>query len=204
MTQSTRTRADHLGPQRRRPQVLDAALELAAEDGVASVTMGAIAERLGVTRPVVYACYSSRGEVLAALLDRESRRTLEGVLAALPPRRTGSVEQMFVDGFRAVLNLVEQHPASWRMIFARDPDPSLLDAIAAGRQQVARQVGAVMRPLFDRWRIQNPERATPVLVEVFLAIGETAVDLLLDPKQNWTPDTLAEIVGPAAYRALRA
>jgi len=204
VTHATRTRADHLGPERRRPQVLDAALELAAEAGVANVTMGAIADRLGVTRPVVYACYASRGDVLAALLHRESRRALEGVLDTLPPRRTGSVEQMFVDGFRAVLTLVEQHPASWRIIFARDPDPALVEAIAAGRKQVAQQVGAVMRPLFERWRIDDLERALPVLVEVFLAIGEAAVDLLLDPSQDWTPESLADLVGPAAYRALGA
>ena len=59
---TTRARAEHLGPERRRPQVLDTALEIAAEHGVANVTMALVAERMEVTRPVVYACYSGRGE----------------------------------------------------------------------------------------------------------------------------------------------
>ncbi len=85
---ANRSRAEHLGPQRRRPQVLDAALQIAAEHGIAGVTMAAIAERIGVTRPVVYACYDGRGKVLAALLDRETELMLTSLLGALPPRRT--------------------------------------------------------------------------------------------------------------------
>ena len=166
--------------------------------------MGAIADRLGVTRPVVYACYSSRGDVLAALLDRESRRALDGMRAALPPRRTGSVEKMFIDGFRTFLNIVEAHPASWRIVFARDRDPILSAAIAHGRKQIASQVALVMRPLIERRHASDIDTVLSVLVEIFLAIGEAAANLLLDPHQNWTPDSLAAGVGPSAYRALRA
>lgn len=199
-----RARAEHLGPARRRPQVLDTALEIAAEQGVANVTMAAVAERMTVTRPVVYSCYSGRGEVLAALLDREKEWMLTSMLATLPPRRTGSVEQMFIDGFRALLATVCERPASWRIIVAADPDPVLTAAIARGRAQIAGRVGAVMRPLLERWQADDIDRALPVLTEVFLAISEAAARMMLNAQQNWTPDSLAEIVGRAAYRALQA
>ena len=201
---TTRARAEHLGPERRRPQVLDTALEIAAEHGVANVTMALVAERMEVTRPVVYACYSGRGELLAALLDREREWALSSMLAMLPPRRTGSIRQMFVDGFRALLANVCERPPSWRIIVAADPDPVLTTAIARGRAQIAERVAAVIRPLLERWRVDDIDRALPVLAEVFLAICESAVRMMLDTQQNWTPDSLAEIVGRAAYRALRA
>ena len=95
-----RSRAEHLGPERRRPQVLDAALSIAAEHGLAGVTMATVSQRMGVSRPVVYDCYPGRGEVLVALLDRETEGDTGRLLAILPPLKTGSVEQMFVDGFR--------------------------------------------------------------------------------------------------------
>lgn len=201
---TARARAEHLGPDRRRPQVLDTALRIAAEHGVANVTMAAVAERMEVTRPVVYACYSGRGELLTALLDREREWAITTMLAMLPPQRTGSVEQMFVDGFRALLATVCERPASWRIIVAADPDPVLTDAIALGRAAIADRVATVMRPLLERWQVDDIDRALPVLTELFLTICESAARMMLDSRQNWTPDDLADIVGRAGYRTLRA
>ncbi|AEF36595.1 MULTISPECIES: TetR/AcrR family transcriptional regulator [Mycobacteriaceae] len=193
-----RSRAEHLGPQRRRPQVLDAALQIAADHGVAGVTMAAIAERIGVTRPVVYACYDGRGEVLAALLDRETELMLASLLAALPPQRTGSVEDRFVAGFGAFLSTVRERPASWRIIFTADQDPVLAAAVVSGRARLTDRVATVMRPLLEQ-RAQS-ERTLAALTEVFLAICEAAARMLLDGDREWTPEGLAEVVGRAAYR----
>jgi AcrR family transcriptional regulator len=201
---TTRARAEHLGPERRRPQVLDTALQIAAEQGLTSVTMRGIASRMGVTRPVVYACFGSRGELLTALLDRESESTLSSLRAMLPPQRTGSIEQMFVDGFQILLTAVSERPAAWQIIFAADPDPVLTDAIAHGRAQVGVRVGAVMRPLLERWQVADLDEVLPPLAEVFLAISEAAIRMLLDTAQGWTPESLAEVMGRAAYRAMRA
>lgn len=178
--------------------MLDAALQLAADHGVAGVTMAAIAERIGVTRPVVYACYDGRGEVLAALLDRETELMLTVLLGALPPQRAGTVEDRFVAGFSAFLSAVRQRPASWRIIFTADQDPVLAAAVVSGRARLAERVATVMRPLLEQ-RAQS-ERALTALTEVFLAICEAAARMLLDGEAQWTPESLAEIVGRAAYR----
>jgi AcrR family transcriptional regulator len=197
-------RAEHLGPERRRPQVLDAALAIAADHGLAGVTMASISARMRVSRPVVYDCYAGRGEVLAALLDRETEVAVIRLLAILPPMKTGSVELMFVDGFRSLLHDVRERPASWRLVFADDPDPVLSEAISRGRAQVSAQVAVVMRPLFERRHVVDIERVLPALTEVFLGICEAAVRLMLDSASRREADDLAEIVGRAAYRALRA
>lgn len=195
-----RGRAEHLGPDRRRPLVLDTALEIAAQQGLADVTMGNIAGRLGVTRPVVYACYPGRGEVLAALLDRETDQVLAGLLGLLPPQRTGSIEQLFVDGFRALHSTVRDRPASWRIIFGADPDPVLTAAIARGRDRIRGQLATVMRPLLQRWQVDDLDGTLPMLVEVFLAICEAAVRKMLADDEP----LVAETFGKAAYRAMRA
>lgn len=166
--------------------------------------MGAVAAKLGVTRPVVYACYSGRGELLAALLERETELTVTNLLAMLPPERTGSVEQMFVDGFGALLTTVRQRPSSWQIMFTVDPDPVLVAAVARGRVQIGEQVAAVMRPLLQRWQVDDIDVVLPPLTEVFLAICESAIRMLLNDSDRWAPEGLAAIVGPAAYRAMRA
>src|SRR5881275_911507 len=79
-----RQRAAHLGPERRRPLVLDAAFGLFVERGYEGTSMEAIAAAAGVTKPVVYDCFASKEELFAALLRREESRVLGQIAAALP------------------------------------------------------------------------------------------------------------------------
>ena len=205
MTVGIRERALHLGPERRRPQVLDTALALALERGVAAVSMAAIAERLGVTRPVVYACFTDRTELLHALLDREEQRLLHDVLAALPqePERVGP-EARFVRGFQALLTTVAARPDSWRVVFAAEPDPAVAGRFARARGLVADQARAQIRPALEHWGTADLERKLPVLVEQFMSSCEGAVRSLLDPSSDWTPHDLGELVGRAVHRAFRS
>src|SRR5271167_325410 len=69
-----RTRATHLGPERRRPLILDVAFGLFLERGYKGTSMDAIADAAGVTKPVIYACFASKAELFGALLDREEQR----------------------------------------------------------------------------------------------------------------------------------
>ena len=103
-------RAPHLGPERRRPQILDTALELVARDGVRAVHMEAVAQAMGVTKPVVYACFASREDLLNALLEREEQRLFEGVMGALPKKISLlNPEQLMADGFCALFRAVDNN-----------------------------------------------------------------------------------------------
>jgi len=55
----------------RRARLVDAATELLAEDDDA-VSMDSVAERAGVSRPLVYKHFANRGELLSAVYERES------------------------------------------------------------------------------------------------------------------------------------
>ncbi len=71
-----RKRAAHLGPERRRPLVLDAAYDLFIENGFEGTSMDSIAAAAGVSKPVVYDCFASKDELFTAMLDREEERIL--------------------------------------------------------------------------------------------------------------------------------
>lgn len=119
-------------PERRRPQVLDTALQIAADDGVAAVTIAAVADRMKVTRPVVYACFADRVELIEALLRREEDLMLAGVMAALPRRRVEADEAVFVEGFRALLHTATARPDAWRLLYG-NPDPAVASSFGRGR-----------------------------------------------------------------------
>lgn len=205
-----KSRAAHLGPERRRPAALDAALRLAVERGLRGVSMDAVAQALGVTRPVIYACYASREELLTALLAREEEKLFAGVLAALP--RSPSFrdpERLLIEGFRALLSTVAAHADSWQLVFAADPDPAIADRYGQARRIVATRVAELMAPGLATHGVTDIARKLPVLVELFMSIGDGAVRALLqgsrnaDTRAHWSPEDLGEFVGRIAWGALQ-
>jgi AcrR family transcriptional regulator len=73
--------------------LLDSAAALIAEGDADAVTMEAVAERAGVSRPLVYKHFANRAELLAALYARESQALHEHLAAAVAG--AVSVEDMF-------------------------------------------------------------------------------------------------------------
>jgi AcrR family transcriptional regulator len=65
----------------RRPEILDAALAVAAERGIDGVSMRAVAQRLGLTPMALYGYFRSKDELLDAVLGR--------LLAEIPPSPAG-------------------------------------------------------------------------------------------------------------------
>lgn len=77
----------------RRDALLDSAAALIAEGDADAVTMEAVAERAGVSRPLVYKHFANRAELLAALYARESQALHEHLAAAVSGATT--LEEMF-------------------------------------------------------------------------------------------------------------
>jgi AcrR family transcriptional regulator len=77
----------------RRDALLAAALVLIAADGVEAVSMEAVAEGAGVSRPLVYKHFANRGELLGAVYRRVAV-TLHRELAA-EVATAGDLEEMY-------------------------------------------------------------------------------------------------------------
>ena len=204
-SQRVRQRAPHLGPERRRPQVLDAALAIAVRDGIGSVTIGSVAATMAVTRPVVYACFPGRVELVDALLDRETSYVLDAILTALH----GSAdphdpERAFVGGFQALLNAAAGAPDTWRLVFTGEPDPAIAERFHATKALVQTQATEWIGPAMELWwQPADLARKLPVLIDLFLAACESAVRSLLDASNDWGPDDLGTFIGKAVHRAFR-
>jgi AcrR family transcriptional regulator len=69
---SSLTKQTRLDRDGRRDGLLDVAADLVAAGDIEAVTMEAVAERAGVSRPLVYKHFANRAELLEALYTRES------------------------------------------------------------------------------------------------------------------------------------
>lgn len=198
-----RRRAAHLGPERRRPLVLDAALRLFAERGYRGTSMEAIAAAAGVTKPVVYECFPGKEPLFRALLEREEQRLLDAVAAAMPRApRLDDVEELLRGGLAALLSAAAAAPDSWRVIFesAHAGEPAVAERVRRGRQGVTERLRDLIEPYLAATGTQQPGRKAPVLAEVVTSLGEGAVRVLLRGDGHWTPSELADLVARVAVR----
>ncbi|HEU0286840.1 MAG TPA: TetR/AcrR family transcriptional regulator [Nocardioidaceae bacterium] len=189
-----RRRASHLGPERRRPLVLDAALEVFVERGYFGSTMAAIADAAGVTKPVVYECYPNKEGVYAALLDREEQRLLAAVRAALPDRMDGGdLQSMLTGGMAALFTAATSAPNSWRVVYdtQHGHPPAVADRVHQARQSVLGALGSLVTAYLAERSVEESDKIAPVLAEVIASTAEAGVRILLSGSGGWRPVDLA-------------
>lgn len=111
-------RATYLGPEKRRPLVLDAALEIFAEGGFADASMAAIAARAGVSKAVLYDCFpGGKQDIYYALLDRGEARFTDHMFGMLERTNKLPLEDALREGFKAFIEYAEINPLGFRIIF---------------------------------------------------------------------------------------
>jgi AcrR family transcriptional regulator len=198
-----RKRAAHLGPERRRPQVLDAALELFLKHGYEGTSMAAIAEAAGVTKPVVYACFPSKDELFRALLRREEERILGEIQSAFQAVDLGDPEATLIEGFTGFLRAVAASPDVYKLIFLGEGggNTAVARRIQRGREAQVETLSRLARRWLKDRNGARPRRldATARLIGNAIAgLAESGARLLLSGTDGWTPETLGRELGRLA------
>lgn len=203
----SRERASHLGPAVRRPMVLDAALAVWLDRGADGMTMNAIAEQAGVTKPVVYECFDSKAEVLSELFTREERRLVDSANAALPADLDvddvpATIEAAYSAFFRAAV----ESPASWRLVYEGQSAVSsaLADRANDARKDVTRRISRLVMTWMQQRDSDADHREARLMAEVFVAFAESGARLLIEHSPEpaeWTPQELAAFVTRRVLRS---
>jgi AcrR family transcriptional regulator len=197
-TKGPSPRAAHLGPERRRPMVLDAAFELFLEHGYEGTSMDALARAVGVTKPVVYACYPSKDELFKALLEREEERVLAQIAAALPAAAEGDLEGALTEGLTAFLRAVQASPRAYRVIFLGEgANAAVARRIQRGRERQVEAVAMLARPLLGAGDDTELDRSARLLGHLTVGLAESGARALLS-EEGWTPETLGALLGRIA------
>jgi AcrR family transcriptional regulator len=202
-----RRRAAHLGPERRRPLVLDAALHLFVKDGYRGTSMDAIATAAGVTKPVLYDCYPSKEELFAALLRREEEQLLSAIASALPQAPAfDDVESLLAEGLGALLEAAQASPDSWRIVFDSEhgADPAVARRVRRARAAIVAGLQELVGAFLETAGVEEIDRKAPVLAELVASIGEGSVRVMLASEGSWTPEELAGLVARVAARGASA
>jgi len=177
---SNRTAArTRLPPEARRDQILDAAARTALRDGLTAVRLERLAKDVGVSKALAYSYFSSRDELLAALLRREQQDLRErGMRVAL---RARSFSAMLRQTTRLYL---EQSRDRGALIEALLADPSVDRLMAAdNRIERDRTVRFLVRAVRRRYglsletAIAAVRLLMPVTGEAGKAVSEGAMSV---------------------------
>ncbi|MCA1832915.1 MAG: TetR/AcrR family transcriptional regulator [Actinomycetota bacterium] len=205
-------RAEYLGPERRRPLVLDAAQAIFAEGGFTDASMAAIAERAAVSKAVLYDCFpGGKQEIYYALLDRGEEVFMQHMMGVLDHTNRLPLEEALREGIAAFLDYAELNPNGFRIIFgdAGTSDPEIarrtertkelmVAKMGERTRQIMTEAGVPITPLADtynrsivavaeemaRWTLRDPTIPKEALVETLVAWFMKGFESLI-PGDSW-------------------
>lgn len=100
----------------RERQILDAAVEVFGERGYGHASMDTVAERVGVTKPVLYTHFGSKEGLLLACISRARTELLEATTSAAATADTP--EDMLRRGTRAFFDYLDQRAPAWNLLYS--------------------------------------------------------------------------------------
>ena len=144
-TSTARPRGTRLPRLARRRQLLDAALEVFVARGYHAAAMDEIADRAGVSKPVLYQHFPGKQELYLALLDESVDRLIESVAAAL--RSTVDNRQRVNATFAAYYEYIAEHTGTFRLVFESDltSEPAVRERLDAADQRCADMISQVIK-----------------------------------------------------------
>jgi len=144
-TSAARPRGTRLPRQARRRQLLEAALEVFVARGYHAAAMDEIAERAGVSKPVLYQHFPGKQELYLALLDESVEALIETVRGAL--RSTTDNRQRVTATFRAYFEFVGARSGTFRLVFESDyaNDPGVREKLGRADRKCAEMVSQVIK-----------------------------------------------------------
>ncbi len=198
-------RAAHLGPELRRPLVLDAALSVWQARGYRGTTMALIAEEAHVSKPVLYACYDDKDQVLRALLDREEHRLVAAAQDALPQALDlDAIDSVMQAAYEAFFTAALANPASWRVVFeAQRIDDEIADRIVRARASLVEQAQTLVAHYFAGQQAALGPQESHLYAENVIALAENNAAMLLNQAADggWTPEKLAHSITQFVLRS---
>jgi len=177
----------------RREQLLDMTLDLVVERGFHAVTIEAVAQSAGVTRPIVYKQFTDLAGLVRALIDREEDRAISQLARAIPDLPGDrDPDELLVEGLQRYLEAVQEAPKTWRLILL---PPEGVPAVFHERTNRTRR--NVLRQLekLVEWGIQRrggPSLDSELFARLLMEMAEDSARLILTQPEKFSIDRIVE------------
>ncbi|MDQ0996566.1 AcrR family transcriptional regulator [Phyllobacterium ifriqiyense] len=115
----------------RRDQLLSIALDIVRDEGTDALTLGYVAEKAGVSKPIAYEHFGTRSGLLIALFEQLDQQQIDQLAAAIAeaPKRLEDVARVVSDAYMACYQSIG---AEWSSISAALRGDEVMDEIQCG------------------------------------------------------------------------
>jgi AcrR family transcriptional regulator len=177
----------------RREQLLEIGRSLFAEKGFDATSVEEIAQRAGVSKPVVYEHFGGKEGLYAVVVDREMSALLESITGALTS--TGHPRELLEKAAFALLDYVEQSSDGFRILVRDSPVASSTGSFASLISDAATQVEHIMVYQF-RARGFDTKHA-PMYAQMLVGMVALTGQWWLDARKPKKSDVAAHLVNLA-------
>ncbi|GAA2401085.1 TetR/AcrR family transcriptional regulator [Streptomyces glaucosporus] len=192
-----RPRGTRLPRRARRNQLLGAAQEVFVAQGYHAAAMDDIAERAGVSKPVLYQHFPGKLDLYLALLDQHCEALVQSVRAALAS--TSDNKQRVAATMDAYFRYVENEGGAFRLVFESDltNEPAVRDRVEKVSVDCARAVSEVI----------SEDTSLPPDEAMLLAMGlcgmaQITARYWLSDGQKIPRDAAAKLISSLSWRGI--
>src|SRR5690625_4888118 len=187
-----------ISPDQRRAQILKAALTSFVNDGCHNTSMEAIAERVGVTKPILYRHFTSKLELYLAIVDGQTDELVSRVRTALNTPVEHERERVRA-AFSAYFNYIEAEGEAFRLIFESDvtADEVMREHVERSNRLCAVEISRVLLSSADL----TPAQAE-LLATALLGMAQITDRTRLRDPRGVTPDEAIDLLTQLAWRGL--
>ena len=167
-------------PRERREQlILDVAGHVFARAGYDSAPMDEIADRAGVSKPMLYTYFGSKEGLYLAYIDRSGAELLDRLVNAKPSdSQPGSVLRARITEF---LSFVEEHGDGWRVLFRELASTRpFAERVAVLRGRIAGAIRLMLEEGAATTCSGYPPRAADAIAHAVVGAGESLANWWLD------------------------
>lgn len=182
----------------RRAQLLDSALEVFVAQGYHSAAMDDIADRAGVSKPVLYQHFPGKLDLYVALVDRACNQLIEGVREAL--QSTQDNKQRVAATMEAFYDYVAHEQGAFRLIFESDltNEPAVRRHVDRFTTESADLITAVIAE-----DTGLPHEQSRLLAVSLVGMAQVSARYWLDEDTGIDQADAARLVAGLAWRGIR-
>jgi AcrR family transcriptional regulator len=176
----------------RREQLLDIGRSIFGEKGYEAASIEEIAQRAGISKPVVYEHFGGKEGLYAVVVDRETSKLLDRITAALDADHP---RVMLEQSARAFLSYVEDEPDGFRVLVRDSPAVTTSGTFGSLIGDIAAQVDYV---LVEQFKARGyDEKLAPLYSRALVGMVALVGQWWLDAKKPKRDQVVAHLVNVA-------
>jgi AcrR family transcriptional regulator len=182
----------------RRAQLLESALEVFVAQGYHAAAMDDIAERAGVSKPVLYQHFPGKLDLYLALLDVSCDTIIDNCRIALDS--TDDNKQRVAAAMAVFYDYVAGESGAFRLVFESDltNDPSVREHVERVTTECAAMIAAVIHE-----DTGLPDEASRLLAVSLVGMAQVSARYWLAEGSEMSREEAAALIAGLAWRGIR-